>query len=104
MSITADVVHYLETHSGQNIHINEIVEATGLEVAQIQGAISNLRGRDPEFNKKVVVLSPGARYRYDENPTVDLGLHNFKEIAVTVKGILLVEDSGDLYIARKLDV
>lgn len=95
------VMKYLTDHAGQLVHLQDIVDATGLTINQVQNAIGNARRESEMWSRTIEVITAGQTWRYRDVTTGSGRM--FEEVRVTKSGVLIIEDEeGRLYQAREL--
>jgi hypothetical protein len=105
--VTARILGYMGNgRLGQNVNIEELVEATGLEKSQVQSAMSRLVGR---YGMDVTTVVRGNVYRLNSlndktlagaepEPTKPSSPNMYEEVGVTQNDSIVVRgEDGTLY-------
>lgn len=103
-STSPEVLKYIQEQQGEYVYVDTVCKDLGLERAQVQGAISNLRNR---HNQPIEVVQKGTIWRWKPNAENEKSKNYkrvFEEVGATRTGAVVIQDEdGNLYKAVELE-
>lgn len=94
------ILDYFHEHQNVQVNINELIEATGLEKAQVQNAINNLKSR---YHSNIETVMTGNLWIYKSGRGDGPGSTMFELVGKSSTGVIVIQDEdGKLYKAVEI--